>query len=927
MPPAPDFRMLRRFLALFAVVALLASGVLIARQSDTKPDASETKIRLLSEALRARDSGNISEARAKLEELAKLTPGDATVTRLLATLGQAPETKVVVSGGVVTPPSEAEQLAAEEEKKLNQALAAARENVRAARGLAAEQQFSAALDKLAQTRRSLAENPATQATLTEIDVAGAEITRARDEHLAAVAAAAAKNSAAAAKAAPKSEPVKTETPAPEPAPAPRKVEKRTVAAAASPTSAPAVAAPAPDTEVQALVKRGRSQYLAGDPSAAAQTFARVLELEPGNADAENFMRRIAADTVDRNVDRTQTSAQLLNEVARAWQRPGVYKEPPPGAALGDGPSPLLEKLNKIVLPNVNFSGMELGRVMTTLSVVSEEFDQSGTTPKGVNVVLLDPTGANPVVNNINLRNLSLKRVLDLVTQSVGYQYEVQADAVIVRSGGEQTTLDTQFFPVSRSTVLRMTGRGGEVNGGGSDPLAGGAKTAAASSSTNVEGEGQSIRNFLQLAGVSFEGTPGSTLAFDGSQLIVTQTGRNLERIRNILARYSDVRQVEIEAKFMEVQDGALEELGVNWSVATKASARRGVGATIGEYTTGNRSLADAFTNTTNGVSGRIVRPETAPITDVQTDRVTETTNPDGSKTVVTQGLKTTTTPGSSALDLPIGNNPPQIPGTSNIGLGANPLAAITGVLGEFNVNAVIRALSQRTGTELLSAPKLTVLSGNPATITVAQELRYPQSYGQVQSQVGTGSASGGGSAGVTITAGTPQEFTTRNIGVELKVTPTVEEDDYSISLDLNPKVTEFEGFVEYGGQSVAVSGSTTVTVPSGFYQPIFAVRELTTKVTIWDGATLVMGGLTREDTRKTNDKVPVIGNLPVLGRLFRSNGESAQKRNLLIFVTANLVSPGGSLKKQAVRGAPVGTIFQNPTIVTPAGAAGREAKK
>lgn len=884
MPPAPDFRMPRRFFALFAVVALLASGVLIARQSDAKPDASETKIRLLSEALRARDSGNISEARAKLEELAKLTPGDATVTRLLATLGQAPETKVVVSGGVVTPPSEAEQLAAEEEKKLNQALAAARENVRAARGLAAEQQFSAAFDKLAQTRHSLAENPATQATLTEIDVAGAEITRARDEHLAAVAAAAAKKSASAA--APKSEPVKMETPAPEPARTPRKVEKRTVAAAASPTSAPAVAAPAPDTEVQALVKRGRSQYLAGDPSAAAQTFARVLELEPGNTDAENFMRRIAADTVDRNVDRTQTSAQLLNEVARAWQRPGVYKEPPPGAALGDGPSPLLEKLNKIILPNVNFSGMELGRVMTTLSVVSEEFDQSGTTPKGVNIVLLDPTGANPVVNNINLRNLSLKRVLDLVTQSVGYQYEVQADAVIVRSGGEQTTLDTQFFPVSRSTVLRMTGRGGEVNGGGEagNAAAGGAKVGGASSSTNVEGEGQSIRNFLQLAGVSFEGTPGSTLAFDGSQLIVTQTGRNLERIRNILTRYSDVRQVEIEAKFMEVQDGALEELGVNWKVATKASAKTGGNPTLGEFNSSNRTLEAAFRNATSSQQ-IVVNGESVPIPS------------------------------------------PVLPGGVNLGADSNPLANITGAIGEFNVNAIVRALSQKSGSELLSAPKLTVLSGNPATITVAQELRYPQSYGQIQSQVGTGNSSGGGSAGVAITAGTPQEFTVRNVGVELKVTPTVEEDDYSISLDLNPKVTEFEGFVEYGGTSIAISQGTSVTVPSGFYQPIFAVRELTTKVTIWDGATLVMGGLTREDTRKTNDKVPVIGNLPVLGRLFRSNGESAQKRNLLIFVTANLVSPGGSLKKQAVRGAPVGTIFQNPTIVTPAGAAGREAKK
>jgi general secretion pathway protein D len=259
-----------------------------------------------------------------------------------------------------------------------------------------------------------------------------------------------------------------------------------------------------------------------------------------------------------------------------------------------------------------------------------------------------------------------------------------------------------------------------------------------------------------------------------------------------------------------------------------------------------------------------------------------------------------------------------------LGAAAGPLANITGIVGEFDVQAVIRALSQKSGTELLSAPKLTVLSGNPATITVAQELRYPQSYGQIQSQVGTGSVSGGGSAGVSITSGTPQEFTTRNVGVELKVTPTVEEDDYSVSLDLNPKVTEFEGFVEYGGPSVAISGGTTVTVPPGFYQPIFAVREVTTKVTIWDGATLVMGGLTREDVKKVNDKVPVLGSLPVVGRLFRSEGESSTKRNLLIFVTANLVSPGGALKKQSVSGVAPGTLFQNPTIVTPAGPAPRK---
>lgn len=885
--------MFRRSAALSLLVAALAALTLVARQSDTTPDVSESKIRLLSDALRARDAGDVAEARAKLEELLKLTPGDATVTRLLASLNQAPQKKITVSGGAVaSTPSEAEQLAQEAERSLNTAISTAQEGITAARALSADRQFGAALERLAEVRAALPVNPATRATLTEIDGAAAEITRARDARLAQLAAESAKQASVPVA------PTQTE-PAPLAQPPPEKPLR-----APQPVSAPA------STEIAALVKRGRLQYIAGEPVAAAQTFARVLELEPNNAEADKFLRRISAESVDKNVDRTKTSAQLLNEVQRAWQRPGVFKELPPEAADTNAASPLNDKLNAIIIPEVNFSGLELGRVMTTLSSTSIEFDRTGSGEKGVNIILLDPSGANPLVNHIALRNLSLKRVLDLVTQSVGYQYQVQADAVVVRPGGEQTTLDTQFFPVSRSTVLRMTGRGAEASSGGANAAAGGAATSGGTKS--VESEGNEIRGFLQLAGVSFDSTPGSTLAFDGSQLIVTQTGRNMERIRNILARYSDVRQVEIEAKFMEVQDGALEELGVNWNVAKKSTQHSG--ASVTNYASSNRSLADAFSSNATGTQGAIVRPAVDPIQTTTTDSAGNTTT-------------SVTTPGAEALNIPIINNAPSIPGTNNLGQAANSFATVTGILGEFNVNAVIRALSQRSGTELLSAPKLTVLSGNQATITVAQELRYPESYGQVQSQVGTGNSSGGGSAGVAITAGTPQQFTTRNVGVELKVTPIVEEDDYSVSLELNPKVTEFEGFVEYGGQSVAISGSTTVTVPSGFYQPIFAVREVNTKVTIWDGATLVMGGLTREDTRKTNDKVPVVGNIPVLGRLFRSSGESAQKRNLLIFVTANLVSPGGSLKKQAVRGVPAGTIFQNPTIVTPAGAAGRETKK
>ena len=66
-------------------------------------------------------------------------------------------------------------------------------------------------------------------------------------------------------------------------------------------------------------------------------------------------------------------------------------------------------------------------------------------------------------------------------------------------------------------------------------------------------------------------------------------------------------------------------------------------------------------------------------------------------------------------------------------------------------------------------------------------------------------------------------------------------------------------------------------------------------IEVWDGATLVMGGLTREEVKKVNDKIPFFGDIPLVGRLFRSKGESSQKRNLLIFVTANLLE-GDALK-------------------------------
>jgi general secretion pathway protein D len=76
-------------------------------------------------------------------------------------------------------------------------------------------------------------------------------------------------------------------------------------------------------------------------------------------------------------------------------------------------------------------------------------------------------------------------------------------------------------------------------------------------------------------------------------------------------------------------------------------------------------------------------------------------------------------------------------------------------------------------------------------------------------------------------------------------------------------------------------------------QPVFSTRKVTTSVSVYDGQTVVLGGLMREDVQKTEDKVPILGDIPLVGRAFRTNVEQHNKKNLVIFVTARIVTPAG----------------------------------
>jgi general secretion pathway protein D len=644
-----------------------------------------------------------------------------------------------------------------------------------------------------------------------------------------------------------------------------------------------------DDKVNELLVRGRARYLYGDYQGALDSYREVLQYQPNNSESKAYQIRIRQMLSDNSGqwNRGVTKGKLLELLDETWKLPEVFNRENVKVDSTNGNDPVIEKMKSIQLPEgFIVRDQPLDRALILLQTQAATYDKD---QKGVNIVLIDTANKNPTVS-LQLRGVSVYQALDYTCKRVGFSFTIGSGGIVeVREDTGDSLLETEIYPLSTAAVLKMTGlsaggTGGAAAGGAASPF-GGAAAGGAGAGDGQRPEEVAIKNFLTRSGVAFE-LP-ATLSYDGSNLIVYQSRKNLDRVKNIIRRYSDIKQVHIEAKFMEVEQKILNELGVNWNLSptliTGTTTPLDPTATV-NAATNLRSINSVFATNNSTVNSL---------------RVT----------------------GNPAIPQPA----PRFPGGANLGGVASSYSANVGIIGAETLGVAIRAIEENSGSDLMSSPSLTVLDGKTAVIKVAQLLRYPQAYGDTQSNVGTASTTGtgGSSTSVAITAGTPQDFTIQEVGVTLEVTPTVAADD-SIALNLKPKVTEFEGFVEYGGTSIAISGSVTVSVPSGFFQPIFSTREVTTDVTVFDGATVVIGGLTREEVKTVDDKVPVLGSIPLIGAAFRSTGKTIQKKSLMVFVTANLVSPGGATLRSTHPGMRAGSTFSNPTLISPGGAVYRE---
>lgn len=645
--------------------------------------------------------------------------------------------------------------------------------------------------------------------------------------------------------------------------------KKRAAVPVVPADRPEVLAKA--QKIDQLFKEGRQWYAIEDFDKAETQFEAILLIDPYHRDAMRFLRKIQERRLTaRDTHREATIVGMTEEVRRRWTPPiksAIAKEAQrTESATLDVQSrqrKLEARMGSIVIPSLDFRQANIVDVINFLREASVASDPEGS---GVNILLKLPEGASAVATpaadagsdpwatpaadagaegasfstgtsiapiTLNLRNVTLMAAIKYVTEVAGLKFRVEEAAVIIYPPGQGIEkVLTRLYPVMPS-ILDVVGEAAD---------AGGNTGGFGEFTQESTGPKDNLRAFFEQNGVPFP--VGSSITYNSaiSKLIVANTAENLDRFEKILQRINVIpSQVDIEARFVEINQNDLNELGLQWLLTDNWEIASKNGGGMGEP----RLQVDA--NAGAAMMGNLG---------------------------FTKGLRYM----GSTPDFPT----PKFASTNTASSLLGNILSISGILTNPEMTVVLHALDMSGGSDLLSAPRVTTRSGNNAMIQVVTEIIYPSEYeqqdiGDVEfTQVNVTDA-------ILRRPPLPAQFETRDTGIILNVTPVVGPDAYTIDLTLVPEVAELIGWIDYG--------------PPGEYpilQPIFDTRNAQTSVVIWDGATLTLGGLIREGVSRMDDKIPLLGDIPVLGRLFRSEGEYSAKKNLIIFVTARIIDPAGN---------------------------------
>ena len=595
-------------------------------------------------------------------------------------------------------------------------------------------------------------------------------------------------------------------------------------------------------EIKKLLSLADQLIETGQYRSARKKLDDVLRIDPYNGAARKKIELVEQKRLlvaNKRYDASRVKA--LAQVTEAWIPPPPAKIDPSktrgtGSAGPSRAAEILKELSSIEIPEIIFSEKPLREAVEELQRLSELNDPN---KKGINFVLRLPlgSGSDPesATVSLELRKVKLQTALKYLCEQI--------------RGGEKLRFEVEDNAVF---LLPATESGGELETR-SYTLP---PTLIADLSTPETDPAKVGDLVLSNIGADAKIQGSKAVCFrDTGKLVVRNIAREHAKIEQRIRDSSNEnpqKQFEIESKFLQFTENDLKNFTFNYVVSATDSIPPL------SLDPGDTPRPIGFGTQTTGLRG------------------TAGLDPNG---VALAGLK-------------------QLLDPNNLQASSNQIG-VNGQIFNKGFSAILQLLQNALGKDLVAAPRVICADGKDSEIFIGREMRYPTTYSQpVVPQNDSGQGAG------FILPGNPGSFEPRSVGVTLKVnaSSTVLPTAVDIKID-KLEVVDFSGFLNYGTVinsvdygSAGVSPRALDPSQSPYLVPVFARKSITSQIRMLDGQTFAIGGLLAEADQMVDDSIPILGDLPIAGRLFRSEVSQRVKNNLVVFTTVRIIKPDGTLQ-------------------------------
>lgn len=552
-------------------------------------------------------------------------------------------------------------------------------------------------------------------------------------------------------------------------------------------------------------------------------------------------------------------------------------------------------------------------------------------------------GNQYIIERLKVQNKDLYTILQLVKQLAHVKLYIEPHAVIFADPQVPfEDYDLRVFIVETQALDNMLASAGKGGGGGN--AGGGAGAGGGDKGGNFGDADAAARNdavkryFEHNVGIPFP--PGAALRVEVgvSRIIVKNTLENLAMIEKKIDQLNMIQTTQVlsQVKFVEVAMNDLEELGFEYILSRTNDGKNTIA-----YEPIGMNMQNVIDPVTGAVSSEKVNVPY--VADESFTLVYKPTYPSTSKEVLNGVQVTEKLPSGTSVKTEIIEKGSQylIPQDGvyykaplnltsiygkSVTFGANntlvrnaetstsafsPSGIVTNdtVMSwshsnkrGYDVSAKMHALDQADSTDILSAPRLTTIAGQVAVIKMVTEKYYPDDWDEATLE--TVSGEGDNEDIPVFQPSLPTFGDATEEGIALMVKPTVE-DNYKISMPMTPTIQEFVGWTDYSYMIPLGDDDKVRYYPNTLKMPVIEARQVSTTVVSYDGETVVLGGVMRDRIAIVEDQYPILGDLPLIGRLFQSKGRGSEKVSLLIFLNNRLIKPDGSpIRVNQERGIP-----------------------